>query len=74
MADHTYSITELAGTSEISHADAIDRAVERASKTLRHLAWVEVKEQRGEIENGKIKYYRICPGSWRCLKPSGVWR
>lgn len=59
MADHTYSITELAGTSEISHADAIDRAVERAAKTLRHLAWVEVKEQRGEIENGKIKHYQV---------------
>ena len=45
--------------SEISHADAIDRAVERASKTLRHLAWVEVKEQRGEIENGKIRHYQV---------------
>lgn len=59
MADQTYSITEIAGTSEISHADAIDRAVERAAKTLRHLAWVEVKEQRGEIEGGKIKHYQV---------------
>jgi flavin-binding protein dodecin len=59
MADHTYSITEIAGSSEVSHADALDRAVERASKTLRHLAWVEVKEQRGEIEDGKIKYYQV---------------
>jgi flavin-binding protein dodecin len=59
MADHTYSITEIAGSSEVSHADAIDRAVERAAKTLRHLAWVEVKEQRGEIEGGKIKHYQV---------------
>ena len=59
MPNHTYSITEIAGSSEISHADAIDRAIERAAKTLRHLAWVEVKEQRGEIENGKIKHYQV---------------
>jgi flavin-binding protein dodecin len=59
MADHTYSITEIAGSSEVSHSDAIDRAVERAAKTLRHLAWVEVKEQRGEIEGGKIKHYQV---------------
>lgn len=59
MPNHTYSITEIAGSSEISHADAIDRAIERASKTLRHLAWFEVKEQRGEIANGKIKYYQV---------------
>lgn len=59
MTDHTYSITEIAGSSLISHADAIDRAVERASKTLHHLAWVEVKEQRGEIEDGKIKHYQV---------------
>ena len=59
MTNHTYSITEIAGSSMISHADAIDRAVERAAKTLRHLAWVEVKEQRGEIENGKIKHYQV---------------
>ena len=59
MANHTYSITEIAGSSETSHADAIDRAVERAAQTLRHLAWVEVKEQRGEIEDGKIKHYQV---------------
>ena len=59
MSSHAYSITEIAGSSEISHADAIDRAVERAAKTLRHLAWVEVKEQRGEIANGRVKYYQV---------------
>ncbi len=59
MANHTYSITEIAGSSQISHADAIEKAVERASKTLRHLAWLEVKEQRAEIENGKIMHYQV---------------
>jgi dodecin len=59
LANHAYSITEIAGSSEVSHADAMEKAVERASRTLRHLAWVEVKEQRGEIENGEIRYYQV---------------
>jgi dodecin len=59
LAGHIYSITEVAGSSEISHADAIEKAVERASKTLRHLAWLEVKEQRAEISDGKIAHYQV---------------
>jgi dodecin len=59
LASHTYSITEIAGSSEISHADAIEKAIERASQTLRHLAWLEVKEQRAEIENGRIAHYQV---------------
>ena len=59
MTNHIYSITEIAGSSEISHADAIEKAVERASKTLRHMAWLEVIEQRAEIENGAIMHYQV---------------
>ncbi|MEA2729304.1 MAG: dodecin, partial [Acetobacteraceae bacterium] len=49
MADHTYRVIELAGSSEISHADAIENAIARASKTTRNLRWFEVTQQRGEI-------------------------
>jgi dodecin len=59
LANHIYSVTEIAGSSEISHADAIEKAVERASKTLRHLAWLEVKEQRAEIVGSKIQNYQV---------------
>jgi flavin-binding protein dodecin len=59
LADHTYSITEIAGSSQTSHADAIEKAVERASKTVRNVAWLEVKEQRAEIENSKIAHYQV---------------
>jgi dodecin len=59
LTNHVYRITELAGSSEKSHADAIEKAIERASKTLKHLAWFEVKEQRGEIESGTIKHYQV---------------
>jgi flavin-binding protein dodecin len=59
MRGHVYRIIEIAGSSEVSHADAIDRAVERASETLKHLRWVEVKEQRSEIEGGRIRNHQV---------------
>ncbi len=59
MADHTYRIIEIAGSSEISHADAIDNAIATASKTVRHLRWFEVSQFRGEIEKGEIRHYQV---------------
>lgn len=59
MTDHTYRVIELAGSSEISHANAIENAINRASKTMRNLRWFEVTQQRGEIEGGKIQHYQV---------------
>jgi flavin-binding protein dodecin len=59
MTDHTYRIVELAGSSEISHADAIKNAIARASTTIRNLRWFEVTQQRGEIENGEVRHYQV---------------
>ena len=59
MANHTYRIIELAGSSEISHADAIENAIARASRTTRNLRWFEVTQQRGEIEDGEICHYQV---------------
>jgi flavin-binding protein dodecin len=59
MPDHTYRITELVGSSEISHADAIENAITRASKTIRQLRWFEVTQFRGEIEEGEIRHYQV---------------
>ncbi len=59
MSDHTYRVIELAGSSEISHADAIENAIARASKTMRNLRWFEVTQQRGEISDGEIRHYQV---------------
>jgi flavin-binding protein dodecin len=59
MADHTYRVIELAGSSEISHADAIENAIARASKTTRNLRWFEVTQMRGEIEDGEVRHYQV---------------
>ncbi len=59
MAGHTYRIIELAGSSQISHADAIENAIARASKTTRNLRWFEVTQFRGEIEDGEVQHYQV---------------
>ena len=59
MADHVYKITELTGSSTASIEDAVSKAVERASKTLRNLRWFEVTETRGHIENGKVAHWQV---------------
>lgn len=53
-----YRVTELVGTSEKSWEDAISKAVEIASKSLRDLRVAEVKELDVTIENGKVHLYR----------------
>jgi len=59
MPDHTYRVIEIAGSSQISHADAIKNAIARAAKTTRHLLWFEVIQLRGEIDNGQIQHYQV---------------
>ncbi len=59
MTEHTYRIIELAGSSEISHADAVENAIARASKTMRNLRWFEITQMRGEIEGGQIQHYQV---------------
>lgn len=59
MADHVYKVVELVGSSETSHAAAIENAIARAAATLRNLRWFEVIQMRGEIENGRIQHYQV---------------
>jgi hypothetical protein len=51
MADNTYSVTEIVGSSTEGIDDAIKSAVSRASKTLHNLDWFEVTGMRGRIED-----------------------
>jgi len=59
MDDHVYRIIELSGSSQTSIEDAINNAVNRASKTLRQLRWFEVLQTRGHIEDGKVHHYQV---------------
>ena len=59
MEDHIYRVIQIVGSSEKSVDDAIQRAVARASQTLRNLRWFEVVETRGHIEEGKVQHYQV---------------
>lgn len=59
MSGHVYKVIELAGSSDKSVEDAVERAVERASKTLEGLRWFEVVETRGHIEDGKVAHWQV---------------
>lgn len=59
MADRTYALTELVGTSRDGVDAAIRNAVTRAAKTIDHLDWFEVVAMRGYIRNGEVDHFQV---------------
>ncbi len=59
MSDHVYKIVELVGSSEDSISDAIDNAIEKASRSIRQLGWFEVTQIRGAVRNGEVDRYQV---------------
>lgn len=60
MSEHVYKQLELVGSSTKSSDDAIRNAIDRAAQTMRHLAWFEVTQVRGHIEDGKVAHWQVC--------------
>lgn len=52
-------VTEISARSNKSFEDAVRTGVERANKTLRNVTSAWVKEQRCEVDNGKITAYQV---------------
>ena len=61
MPEHVYKVVEIVGSSEVSVSKAIDRAIAKATETLRNVGWFEVEQIRGHIENSKVKHYQVTP-------------
>jgi flavin-binding protein dodecin len=59
MKDHVYKVVEVVGTSEEGISKAIERAIAKAAKTVRHLGWFEVVQIRGDIDHGKVHQYQV---------------
>jgi dodecin len=60
MADHVYKSVEITGSSPEGVTQAIERAIAKASETLRQLDWFEVTEVRGQIgDDGSIAHYQV---------------
>ena len=57
--NHVYKLIELTGSSPNGIEDAVNNAINRASKTVRNMRWFEVTETRGHIENGKVAHWQV---------------
>ena len=55
----TYKVIELVGTSPLSFAEAVKSAIAEASKTMRHMDWFEVVNERGRIVDGKVAEFQV---------------
>jgi flavin-binding protein dodecin len=56
--DHVYKKVELIGSSKTSVTDAIEKALSRASKTMRNLEWFEVDQIRGTSRMARSRIIR----------------
>ena len=59
MAERTYALTEVVGTSKAGVDEAIQNAVTRLSKTVENLDWFEVTEIRGNLQGGTIAHFQV---------------
>jgi len=54
-----YKLVEVVGTSPQSFAEAVKAAVAEAARTIRHMDWFEVIDQRGRIADGAVTEFQV---------------
>lgn len=59
MEEHVFKVTEIVGTSTSSIEDAIQRAISRASQSLRKLGWFEVVKTTGHVQDGRVEQFQV---------------
>ena len=59
MSEHVYKLLELTGSSAISIEDAVQKAVAKASETVRNIHWFVVTETRGHVVDGKVGHWLV---------------
>jgi flavin-binding protein dodecin len=52
-------VIELSATSQKSFEDAIAQGLARASKTVENVRSAWIKEQRVNVENGRVRDYQV---------------
>ncbi len=52
-------VTEISSSSKKSFEDAIEKGIERASKTLKNVTGAWVKDQQVEVKDGKVTEFRV---------------
>jgi flavin-binding protein dodecin len=58
MATTVLKVSDLISTSDKSWQDAVEKGLERASKTIRNIKGIDVTSWKAEVQNGKIVEYR----------------
>lgn len=59
MEEHIFKVTEIVGTSSENIEDAIQKAIERAGRSLRNLGWFEVTKTTGHVKDGRVEQYQV---------------
>ena len=59
MSDHVYKNLELTGSSSIGIEDAVNKAIAKASETVRNIQWFNVVETRGHVVAGKVAHWQV---------------
>jgi dodecin len=59
MSDHIYKTIELVGSSSQGVEDAVQKAIAKASETVRNLRWFQVLDTRGHIEGGRVAHWQV---------------
>ncbi len=59
MLESTYDVIEIVGTSSISWEDAINHAIEVASRSIRDIRVAEVVKQDVTMDDGVVTGYRV---------------
>ena len=59
MSDRVYKLIEVTGTSTTGVDDAVQKAVARASRTVRNMRWFEVVEVRGAIADDRVTQWQV---------------
>ena len=52
-------VSEITSTSPKSFADAIDKGIRRATKTLKNVTNAWIADQEVEVEKGRVTTYRV---------------
>jgi dodecin len=59
MSDHIYKTIELVGSSSLGMEDAVQKAIAKASETVRNLRWFQVLDTRGHIEGSRVAHWQV---------------
>jgi dodecin len=59
MSTHVYKHIELTGSSPTSSDDAVQRAIAKASESVRNIQWFQVTDTRGHVVEGKVAHWQV---------------